>query len=163
MQTDEELYTNFLAPALADFEVVHKKMIEEFLAYRALVQNTQVFLTRDHPIFNVLERDASWPDIAICLRQMRPLDAYPRLSSLFMAINDYVYMALTEPYKYNNFVEQLFSQDRLEVTTSSPGREAGKRQEAISQIDEFVGLMQHSYSLLVEEFSKIKRLLEIPK
>ena len=49
-EVDRRLYAEFVAPAFADFAVVHKNYLDSFIQYREMISNKTLTLDQRQPI-----------------------------------------------------------------------------------------------------------------
>ena len=56
-KVNRQFFDDFIAPAMADFELVHKDYLDSFARYRAMLADTSNELTPWHPVFASIRHD----------------------------------------------------------------------------------------------------------
>jgi hypothetical protein len=160
-------FTDFVAPAMADLEAVHKDYLDRFGRYRDLLEDKKIPLNADHPLFGTIEKDNLFSE---GLRsKILELDALmdDKVFGHFMSdVKWYVSGAATPPENVEYEPWDGRSQMRLvgySVTLGAilkgGGSEAVKRTLAIKALDEAVHSVQRYYSKVLEAFTELKKKL----
>lgn len=61
-EQDKGFYTDFVAPAFADFEMLHKDYLDSFRRYRDVIETTNLPLNAEHSIFEMVRNDSLFSD-----------------------------------------------------------------------------------------------------
>jgi hypothetical protein len=61
-EDNRRFFSDFVAPAMTDFEAVHKDYLDSFKKYGDLVTNESFLLNEDHPVFSAIRKDNLFSD-----------------------------------------------------------------------------------------------------
>ena len=163
---NRDLYTDFLAPTLDNFERVHKNYLETFAAYRKMLLSGSDPLTLDHPIFNKLIEDSkSSSDLRAKVLALRQYTKDPVLGRFIHRMCNYIighedsFKALEEgEATYLNAPRTAFSKG-LKGIFGEAIDEKGKRVESVALVDRISRDFQMSYQLIMDEHVRVKAKL----
>jgi hypothetical protein len=156
-------FTDFVAPAMADLEVVHQDYLDSFHRYRDMLEDKTVLLTPDHPILEAIRRDNLFS--AGLRAKVLELDHFkndPVFGHFMSTIKGYVSGATlpgteeSEPWDGRSQVRRTRYRTNLQRILESTKPESDKRNEAITALDDAVQALQLYYSSVVGEYSELK-------
>lgn len=174
-ESNKNLYRDFVAPAVADFEAVHKNYMESFRQYGDMIANSNTVLNEKHSVIKTITRDSLFShDLRAKVYALRDLIADPLVGKFVKAIYEYMdwasdpgldfgatmYLHGDSPsnpkrYELREGLEKVFSKEWT-------GQDE-KRLHGLRVVDEIVFLTQEKYSAVVGEHTALKRRLLQPK
>ncbi|MFP3637955.1 hypothetical protein [Paraburkholderia sp. SIMBA_054] len=160
-------FTDFVAPAFADFEAVHKDYLESYRRYYARVADPAISINRDNPVFVEIERDAL---LSASLREKARLlyaNEDPNLKPLVETIHDYFLQAshpvsLFDARTQRGNVPRMKLRESLDEITIQSLPDAEKRVLALEAIDRSVRNLQRGYGFVVAVYDDLKVKLLTP-
>jgi len=178
-EVNKRFYSEFVTPAYADFEAVHKNYIETFLQYREMILDNKLVLNNEHPVIDLVSRDSLFSDnLRYKLLDLLRLDIDPRIKKFISAISFYMgwavvnsieghYTVSNERYDYRWIHETCsiryeFKEGLTGVLKKHWGQEE-KRKRAIKVLDNIVARTQVNYLAVTHEYNDLKEALLKPK
>lgn len=162
-EQNQQLYSEFVAPALSDLEELHKNYMESFRAYRDLLESSDVMLDSAHPIFEQVKKDSLFSaELRTKAIVLIDFEYDPVVGSFVRAIAMY---ALGQE-RYTSYLADGFHgipngprmktiQGLKEIFQESlPVNE--KKQKALATIDELIEERQSDYFWVRQEYSSLK-------
>ena len=90
-EQNQELYSNFVEPAIADFEAVHKNYMESFKSYRTTLREGKTPLDMEHPLFDKIREDSLFSsEIRSKVAAIQELDGDTVIGPFAKAVSIYV-------------------------------------------------------------------------
>jgi hypothetical protein len=171
-EQDKNYYVNFVAPAFADFESLHKHYLESFGRYLVGLR-AQPWLYGEDPFFHQLRNDilfvgSEHAKIVTLLKE----PSNPEMTPFIAAIGNYVNTPIEwskdrSAIKYEQGPEYVTDYEKLDIALLDRLRDIGSpeamKEWAISILNNLVAEMQRRYALVVEAHSALKRRLLLPK
>lgn len=165
-EQNQQLYSEFVAPALSDLEELHKNYMESFSSYRELLQSTDVVLNSAHPIFEQIKKDSLFSaELRTKAIVLRNFEHDPVVGSFVQAVAIYVLgQELYASYLTDGF-HGVPNAPRMKVIKGlkeifqeslSTGE---KKQKALATIDELIEERQSDYFWVRQEYSGLKAKL----
>ncbi|HEY8563278.1 MAG TPA: hypothetical protein VIL74_23070 [Pyrinomonadaceae bacterium] len=171
-EVDKKLYTDFVAPAFADFETVHKNYIDSFLEYRKKLSDRSIPVNQDHPVFEDITRDIlfTW-NIRVKTESLDHLRDDDLVGKFAASILDYMNGTRKkyDPEKQKLFMESNrvrspFLDGLRELFASGDGRSQEEtRRLGLEFLDDSVKDVQLKYGDVLREHEALKRRLLFPK
>jgi hypothetical protein len=163
---NQQLYSDFIVPAMSSFEELHRGYIESFSLYRELVQSTDCPMDLSHPVFEKIRKDSSLSSVLRAkTAALNSFDGDPIVGSFIRGITLYVlgqeqYTAviLNGHRPIPNAARQRITKGLNEIVETSIS-DQDKRCQALAVIDEVTAERQGEYFYIMSEFSKLKAKL----
>lgn len=176
-QVNRSFYVDFVNPAFADFERVHKDYMDSFRNYREEIKTTSTYLDSDHPILDMIRRDSLFSvDLRAKLWELEDSHSDKTLGELVHAIISYLTCVAetdllkgypskpdaTDGSRTSDFRSNIH---RFELTNGLSeifqlfSSQEEKRQACLAVLDEHVTRIQRFYKKVVREEMKLKRAL----
>jgi hypothetical protein len=171
-EQDNAFYANFIAPAFADFEALHRQYLESFRRYRERLQRPGLNLLVQDPLFNELESDVLFArdansKVTLLLQEERA----SKQSEFIKAIAHYMNSAVDWSQESNAvppvFQDYVDDRERYRISVldrlgdyESPD---DRQRWAISALDDLVGEMQRRYSAVAARHQELKYELLNPE
>ena len=163
---NQELYSDFIVPAMSSFEELHRGYIESFNLYRELVQSTDCPMDLGHPVFERIRKDSSLSSVLRAkTAALNSFDGDPIVGSFIRGITLYVlgqeqYTAviLNGHRTISNEVRKRITKGLNEIVETSIS-DQDKRCQSLAAIDEVAAERQGEYFYIMSEFSKLKARL----
>lgn len=167
---NQELYTDFVVPALSSFEELHKNYMESFRGYRELIESSKAPLDLSHPIFEKIEQDMLlFFELRAKTVTLSNFEQDPVVGSFVRAIIIYV----LGQEKYNSAMEKgvysppvnmarfqvIHGLKRIFETEESDEQ---KKRKALVTIDQLTRDRQGEYFGVIMEHSRLKAKLLNP-
>lgn len=180
-EVDKDLFSNFLVPAMTDFEAVHKSYVDSFRKYRECVADRNNALDRRHKVFDLIKEDMlDSIDLRGKVLALYQLEVDPVFSSFIRSIREYLDSPIDTKGYITEFVLQLIpgvgpaaNAARIslchslircmsECLTANTGEDA-RRALALKLIDNKIEELKLKYNEVSKEFIKLKIRLLMPK
>jgi hypothetical protein len=173
-EVNRKFYIEFIAPAFADFEAVHKNYMDTFLHYREMILDNCLTLNEKHPVIDLISRDSLFSDnLRAKVSDLFRLDSDKSIfdSSIqvfLLALRCYMEGAVANPL-YGKRIElptcqirYTFRKGLTQIFKRSASQE-DKRKRAINVLDNVVADTQEAYAIVLYAHSDLKNKLLKPR
>ena len=168
-EQNQELYSNFVEPAIADFEAVHKNYMKSFKSYRTTVREGQTPLNMDHPLFDKIREDSLFSsEIRSKVAAIQELDGDTVVGPFAKAVSIYVLgqeqynKVVLNGYRSPPNAARLKIIEGLKTISSEAISEDKKKKKALDTIDAVIEERQADYNDVMREFTKLRAQLLSP-
>jgi DNA-binding protein H-NS len=162
-EANRKLYTDFVEPAISDFEKVHQNYLETFKQYREMLTSDSTPINSKHPVLQKLEQDINFSaHLRTKLTALHQFKDDPVFGTFIMRIVQY-----TEGGEMSKIItlkgRRLFNTPRsativgLSQLFNSEQSEDEKRAQALALMDKVIEELQWAYGQVIEEQLKLKR------
>lgn len=162
------LFSDFVTPAFADFEAVHKGYIESFRKYRENLAAPDTPLGLSNPVFEQIQIDNlfSASDRAKLWELERFIDD-PVLGDFILAIIRYIRFDKSwKPRRRNVVAASALTQavrntasKRIKGAIIRSPNEGLRKKKVLNTLDSIVTILQENYVEVVREYAKLKKKL----
>jgi hypothetical protein len=176
-QTNRSLFTDFVAPALADFEVVHKGYVDTFRRYRQMIETSSDFTELKRKLLYEIKVDNlfSASDRAKIWELERWVND-PVIGSFILAIIRYIgFDRNWEPEPeamevsssdiirdVSQHVRESTGRVVIQSIGQSPPGEEERREAAVEALEDMLYEVQANYAEVMREYSNLKDKLLRP-
>jgi hypothetical protein len=164
-EINRSFFTDFVAPAMADFEAVHKDYLESFLRYRSMLEDQTIPLGPEHPVLTSIKKDNLFSEgLRAKILGLDPFLDDPVFGDFMLKVKLYLTEATTPPVLIiPNMQSTRNSYWRtLKEIVNSKDSDAEKRRDALRALDNTVRWLQRYYSDVVGEYAEMKKKLLKP-
>jgi hypothetical protein len=178
-EKNKRFYAEFIAPAFADFEAVHKNYMESFMKYREMLLDEQFTLNSQHPVVNLVMSDSLFSDnIRSKVSDLSRMELHRSVYLFLFAIFEYMqciindsYLDATDALLFEHqdlefllthcIIRHDFRKKLVDIFQMSSD-EVEKRMCAITILDNLVASMQMNYRVVLREYNNLKKCLLNP-
>jgi hypothetical protein len=156
---DRAFFADFVAPAIADFEAVHKDYLDSFRRYRDEIQNGKYDLDSFNPVFSMINQDSrSSRDLRLKLFELEKEHSLTAMGGLIRSIMEYLQLAFSETLEISPNVGRALFTQRLETVfeRSSP---RDRKKDALALIDDTVDGFQDRCQRVLHQQALLKKKL----
>jgi hypothetical protein len=164
-ESRKNLYENFLQPAMADFDRVHKNYLNSYIKYSRLLSESKEPYNKNHPVFKMLKEDAlfsihirsklySFYDytndqtLRRFVQSIRDYFNYSSESARFNNTLDYEMEKCSNCYRFDTYHGLMYIFENKEIPN--------KKTQALIQIKMAVENLQDNYIKVIDSYNELK-------
>ena len=172
-------FKDFLTPAMASVEEVHKNYLTSFAEYRKGIKDKTIPLNAEHPVFDSIKEDNIFSEqLRSKLNVLNPLLSDAKFGPFLSAIHNYLYGAaeprLTirtfpavprpsnpEQNPWSQRVRSGYAKELTDIVADKEDDEkvARRRERALTALDDAVTELQNNYRTILEAYTALQKTL----